>query len=157
MEHSKISGVTMDANIARVALIGLRDEPGVAFKVFRALANAKINVDIILQSIGRDNTKDISFTVASGDMSLAESALLEHKESLGFTDMSVDSNIAKVSIVGAGMMSASGVAALMFEALYDAKINIEMISTSEIKISVLVSKDEADRAVSAIHSKFFDN
>ena len=156
VEHSKISGVTRDTNVARIALIGLRDEPGVAFKVFRSLANAKINVDIILQSIGRDNTKDISFTVAAKDMEQAEIALREHRESLGYSDMSVDENIAKVSIVGAGMMSASGVAAQMFEALYDAKINIGMISTSEIKISVLVEKKDAERAVSAIHSKFFD-
>ncbi|MDR0489778.1 MAG: aspartate kinase, partial [Oscillospiraceae bacterium] len=157
VELSKISGVACDKNIARFALIGLRDEPGVAFKVFRALANAKINVDIILQSIGRDATKDISFTVAISDKELAEAVLLEHKKSLGYTEISIDDNIAKVSIVGAGMMSASGVAAQMFEALYDAKINIGMISTSEIKVSVLVDKSESDRAVSAIHSKFFDN
>ena len=156
MEHSKISGVTRDTNVARIALIGLRDEPGVAFKVFRSLANAKINVDIILQSIGRDNTKDISFTVAAKDIEQAETVLTEHRESLGYSDISVDDNIAKVSIIGAGMMSASGVAAQMFEALYDAKINIGMISTSEIKISVLVEKKDAERAVSAIHTKFFD-
>ena len=155
MEQSKISGVARDINIARIALIGLRDEPGVAFKVFRALANVKINVDIILQSIGRGNTKDISFTVAIADLEKAEELLTEQREALGYSEISVDNNVAKVSIVGAGMMSASGVAALMFEALYDAKINIGMISTSEIKISVLVEKKEADRAVSAIHAKFF--
>ena len=156
MEFSKISGVARDVNIARFALIGLRDEPGVAFKIFRVLANAKINVDIILQSIGRDDTKDISFTVALKDKDEAEAVLREHKNSLGYSDISVDDNVAKVSIVGAGMMSASGIAAQMFEALYDAKINIGMISTSEIKVSVLVDKNEADRAVSAIHAKFFD-
>ena len=111
MELSKISGVAKDANTARIALMGLRDEPGVAFKVFRLLANEKINVDIILQSIGRDNKKDISFTVPLNDMALAESVLEENKSSLGYESISIDDKVAKVSIVGAGMMSASGVAA----------------------------------------------
>ena len=157
VEQSKISGVAKDANIARIALVGLRDVPGVAFKVFQVLAKAKINVDIILQSIGRSDTKDISFTVAKGDMEAAEKLLNENKEALGFSDISVTDTIAKVSIVGAGMMSASGVAAMMFEALYDAKINISMISTSEIKISVLVDSKDANRAVAAIHAKFFED
>ena len=155
MEQAKISGVAKDANIARIALVGLRDEPGVAFRLFRVLANAKINVDIILQSIGRGDTKDISFTVARGDMERATQALAEHKDTIGYSEMSVTDKVAKVSIVGAGMMSAFGVAALMFEALYDAKVNIGMISTSEIKVSVLVDEHDADRAVSAIHAKFF--
>jgi aspartate kinase len=156
VEHAKISGVARDANIARIALVGLRDEPGVAFKLFRVLANAKINIDIILQSIGRDSTKDISFTVARGDMERAADILMENKETIGYTEISATDKIAKVSIVGAGMMSSPGVAAQMFEALFDAKVNIGMISTSEIKISVLVDEDDADRAVSAIHAKFFD-
>ena len=155
VEHSKISGVASDSNIARIALMGLKDEPGIAFKVFRTLANARINVDIILQSIGRDDTKDISFTVALGDMEQAHAVLVENKGSLGFTEISVDDNIAKVSIVGAGMMTEPGVAAAMFEALFGAKINIDMISTSEIKVSVLVEKKDAERAVSAIHAQFF--
>ena len=157
VEQGKISGVAKDANIARIALVGLRDEPGVAFKVFRVLAQADINVDIILQSIGREDTKDISFTVAKADISRASEALTEHKKVIGYNDMSVDDKVAKVSIVGAGMMSSAGVAALMFEALYDAKVNIGMISTSEIKVSVLVDESDADRAVSAIHAKFFEN
>ena len=157
LEQSKISGVAKDAKIARIALVGLRDEPGVAFKVFRVLARENINVDIILQSIGREDTKDISFTVAKSDVSRAADALREHRESIGYEDISIDDKVAKVSIVGAGMMSASGVAAMMFEALYDAKINIGMISTSEIKVSVLVDETDADRAVSAIHAKFFES
>ena len=157
LEQSKISGVAKDANIARIALVGLRDEPGVAFKIFRVLAQKSINVDIILQSIGREDTKDISFTVARGDMESAAQALEEHRKSIGYKDISVTDKIAKVSVVGAGMMSAPGVAALMFEALYDAKVNIGMISTSEIKVSVLVDENDADRAVSAIHAKFFKN
>ena len=156
MEYSKISGVTKDDNIARIALLGLRDEPGIAFKLFRLLANARINIDIILQSIGRDNTKDITFTVAGGDMELAAKVLNENKESIGYNDISLSDKVAKVSIVGAGMMTSPGVASQMFEALYDAKVNINMISTSEIKISVLVDENDADRAVSAIHAKFFD-
>jgi len=156
VESSQISGVAKDAKIARIALVGLRDEPGVAFKIFRVLSNARINVDIILQSIGRDETKDISFTVNKADMAAATGVLMEQKEALGYESISVTDKIAKVSIVGAGMMSAPGVAAQMFEALYDAKVNISMISTSEIKISVLVDEQDADRAVSAIHKKFFE-
>ena len=155
VEQTKISGIAKDTNVARIALIGLRDEPGVAFKVFRVLSRNKINVDIILQSIGRDGTKDISFTVAKSDMELAEKVLEEHKDEAGFKEISVNGDIAKVSIVGAGMMTSPGVASLMFEALYDAKININMISTSEIKISVLVPLEDADRAIAAIHRKFF--
>ena len=155
VEQTKISGIANDTNVARIALIGLRDEPGVAFKVFRVLSRSKINVDIILQSIGRDGTKDISFTVAKSDMELTEKVLNEHKDEVGFEDISVNGDIAKVSIVGAGMMTSPGVASLMFEALYDAKVNINMISTSEIKISVLVPAEDADRAIAAIHRKFF--
>ena len=155
VEYSKISGVAKDANVARIALVGLLDQPGVAFKIFRVLANSKINVDIILQSIGRESTKDISFTIARGDLEKATEVLEQNKETIGYSDISYSDKIAKVSIVGAGMMSSPGVAAQMFEALFDAKVNIAMISTSEIKISVLVDEADADRAVSAIHSKFY--
>ena len=155
VEHLKISGVAKDTSIARIALIGLRDEPGVAFKAFRILASAKINVDIILQSIGHIGLKDISFTVERKDAPQAMKVLEEGKDIIGFKDITINDKIAKVSIVGAGMMASPGVAAQMFEALFDAKINIAMISTSEIKISVLVDEHEADRAVSAIHAMFF--
>lgn len=157
VEQTKISGIAKDTDVARIALVGLKDEPGIAFKVFRVLARAKINVDIILQSIGRGNTQDISFTVPLGSAEDAVAALTEYKEAVGYDHMDVDKSVAKVSIVGAGMMSSSGIAALMFEALYDAKVNIGMISTSEIKVSVLVNEDEADRAVKAIHKKFFED
>ena len=119
------------------------------------MARSKINVDIILQSYGKQGTNDISFTVPLQDAEAAAEALSELQESIGFDHLSVDTNVCKVSIVGAGMMSASGIAALMFEALYDAKINIQMISTSEIKVSVLIEKGYADQAVQAIHNKFF--
>jgi aspartate kinase len=157
MEKTKISGVAKDTNTARIAVMGLADEPGIAFRVFRVLSNAKIVVDIILQSIGRDGTKDISFTVARSDGAAAVKVLSAQQSALGFSELDVSETVAKVSIVGAGMMSASGVATTMFEALYDAKVNINMISTSEIKISVLVNEEDADRAVSAIHRKFFED
>ena len=155
VEQMKISGIAKDTNVARIAIEGVPDEPGVSFKVFRALAKNKINVDIILQSVGRDNTNDISFTVAKSDVDEAAEIMRGVAETLGAKKVSVDTNVAKVSIVGAGMVSASGVAALMFEALYDAKINIKMISTSEIKVSVLIDAEYADQAVQAIHNKFF--
>ena len=157
VEQTVISGVTKDVNVARIALVGLRDEPGVAFKIFRVLAKDKINVDIILQSIGRDETKDITFTVTRADMGKAVELLKNSKDSIGYDHLNINEKVAKVSIVGAGMVSSSGIASQMFEALYDAKVNISMISTSEIKVSVIVDEDEADRAVLAIHSKFFGN
>ncbi len=155
VEEMKISGIAKDMNVARIAVIGVPDEPGIAFKVFRAMANARINVDIILQSIGENGTNDISFTVAESDMESAKEALEKYQDSIGFTKLMADNTIAKVSIVGAGMMSSYGIASMMFEALSDAKINIQMISTSEIKVSVLIDQTHADMAVQAIHNKFF--
>ncbi|MDD6160165.1 MAG: aspartate kinase [Oscillospiraceae bacterium] len=156
MERSHISGVAKDKNIARLALTGLENTPGVAFKIFSLLAKNKVNVDIILQSIGRSESKDISFTVAKGDMDRARQLLEENREQLGFDHIDVSDSLAKVSIVGAGMINNPGVAAAMFEALYNAGINIQMISTSEIKVSVLVDADEAERAVKVIHARFYD-
>lgn len=155
MEEMKISGIARDNNVARIAVVGVPDEPGIAFRVFNTMSRAKINVDIILQSYGKDGTNDISFTVPLDEAEATEKALGELQESIGFAHLSIDKNVCKVSIVGAGMMSASGIASLMFEALYDAKINIQMISTSEIKVSVLIEKPYADQAVQAIHNKFF--
>jgi aspartate kinase len=155
VEETKISGLAKDSNISRIALVGLRDEPGVAFRVFRLLAAKNINVDIILQSIGRENSKDISFTIAKSDYEAAVAALNEEKESIGFQSLDVSTTLAKVSIVGAGMINSSGVASTMFEALYEAHVNIHMISTSEIKVSVLIDEVNADAAMKAIHNKFF--
>ena len=155
VEQMKISGIAKDNNVVRISIEGVPDEPGICFKVFRALAKAKINVDLILQSVGRNGTNDISFTVAKGDKDEAVQIMREVVESVGGEKVSADGDVAKVSIVGAGMVSSSGVAALMFEALYDAKINIKMISTSEIKCSVLIDAAYADQAVQAIHNKFF--
>ena len=156
MEKPYVSGVAKDKDIARLAVVGLADEPGIAFKIFSILARERINVDIILQSIGRGGTKDISFTVRHSDMDRAKELLEERQSALGFDHVDVVDDIAKVSIVGAGMVNNPGVASQMFEALYNAGININMISTSEIKVSVLVNKEDTDRAVQAIHARFFN-
>ena len=155
MEKMHVSGVAKDKNVARLAVVGLADQPGIAFKIFSLLAKENVNVDIILQSIGRHNTKDISFTVGKQDMERTKKLLEDHVELLGFDHIDVSDRIAKISIVGAGMVHNPGVAAKMFEALYNAGINITRISTSEIKVSVLVDLADADRAVQVIHDRFF--
>ena len=155
VEKSYISSVAKDKNIARIALLGVPDETGTSFKVFSLLAANNINVDIILQGIGKAERKDICFTVAEGDLERAAGLLREHQESIGFCSMETNADVAKVSVVGAGMIGSPGVAARLFEALYDAGVNINMISTSEIKISVLVDRQDATKAVQAIHDKFF--
>lgn len=154
MEKMFIKGVAKDDNVARISLIGVPDRPGFAFKVFSVLAKNNVNVDIILQSIGRDGTKDITFTVSLDDEEKAIEALNEIQEAIGFKSIAHDENVTKVSIVGAGMESNPGVAARMFEALFDANINIHMISTSEIKISVLIDKPLGQDAVRVIHDAF---
>lgn len=155
LEKMLIRGVAKDTNVARISLTELVDRPGIAHKVFSTLAENKINVDIILQSIGRENTKDISFTVAEDNADLAVEILGYAKDVIGYGDIICDKDIAKVSIVGAGMESNPGIAAKMFGALSDANVNIQMISTSEIKISVLIDIADAQRAVNAIHDAFF--
>lgn len=154
VEKTYISGVAQDKNVARLALVGLRDEPGVAYKVFNLLAREKINVDLILQSIGRADSKDISFTVASSVADQAYKIIKDNQAALGYDHVDINQDVAKVSVVG-GMVDNPGVAATVFEALYEAHINIMMISTSEIKVSVLINEEDTDRAVSAIHAKFF--
>ena len=156
MEKMMISGVTADNNSARLSIIGLPDTPGVAFKIFTALAKKGINVDIILQSVGRDGTKDISFTVPDTELTNAKEALQDIAEVVGAKSVDVSEDVSKVSVVGTGMVSNPGVASKMFEALFTAGINISMISTSEIKISVLVAKSQSEKAVNAIHGAFFD-
>lgn len=153
MEGMLIKGVAKDTDVAVITILNVPDEPGTSFKIFGLLAQKNINVDIILQSTGRDGKKDISFTCAQGE---AETALRVLKESAHYADVSVDTTCAKVSIVGAGMQSHSGVASKMFEAMSNNNINIKMISTSEIKISCIIARDDADKAVSAIHEMLFD-
>ena len=155
MEKMLVSGVACDKNAARIAVIGLEDKPGVAFKLFNHLANHNINVDMILQSVGRDGTKDISFTVKEDDIDEVVAILERHREgSLKCQHIDVEKDVAKVSIVGVGMMSHAGVAAKMFEALYDAGININMIATSEIRVTVLINEAHVEKAMNAIHEKF---
>ncbi len=155
MEKMLISGVAADKNTARIAVIGLEDQPGVAFKLFNHLAKYNINVDIILQSVGRDGTKDISFTVSEDSLEEAARILERHRQgSLKCQKIDVEKSVAKVSIVGAGMMSNAGVAAKMFEALYDVGVNIKMISTSEIRVTVLIDEIYVEKAMRAVHDKF---
>lgn len=156
MEKFLISGIAKDDDIVRISVTNIPDEPGLAFKLFSVLSAKGINVDIILQSIGRDNKKDISFTVNKDNAETAM-ALLENNFVTRYdgVKISMNDNVAKISIVGSGMESHAGVATDMFEALFDANINIHMISTSEIKISVLIRKEYADKAVSVLHDKFF--
>ncbi|MDO4883116.1 MAG: aspartate kinase [Oscillospiraceae bacterium] len=156
MEKMLISGVAKDTEVARISVMGVPNNPGLAFKMFSKLSKKGINIDIILQSIGHDGKKDISFTVAKERGQEAVDALKDYMLDLGAKEILYDDNVAKISIVGAGMESHAGVATKMFEALYDAQINIQMISTSEIKVSVLIDAKYADKAVAAIHEKFFD-
>lgn len=156
MEKMLIRGVTKDKDVALVSVLGVKDNPGVAFNIFSKLSQKNINVDIILQSFGRDNTKDIVFTVSKDNGPVAVK-LLEGSSYLQEAKIVCDTNVAKVSIVGAGMESHPGTATKMFEALYERDINIRMISTSEIKISVIIDADDADRAVSAVHNAFIPN
>lgn len=154
MEKMLISGVASDKNTSRVSVIGVQDKPGVAFKIFNTLAKKGINVDIILQSVGRGGTKDISFTVSQEDLNDTLKTLEENKESLTIQEIKHKDNVAKISIVGAGMMSNPGVAAKMFEALFNAQVNISMISTSEVRITVLIDENDVERAMVAVHDGF---
>ena len=154
MEKMLISGVAKDTDVARISVTGIPNEPGLAFKIFSKLSAKDINVDIILQSVGRDGTKDITFTVSQADLKEAMEVLEARKEALTFREMNYNAKVAKVSIVGAGMLSNPGVAATMYESLSNSNININMISTSEIRITVLIDEKDADRALVAIHDGF---
>jgi len=154
VEKMLVRGVTRDNDCARIALCGVEDTPGKAFQVFAMLSKKGISVDLIIQSIGNGVKKDISFTVTEEDLPAVLAILEENKNLVNAEDIKWRKDVSKVSIVGAGMMNNAGVATTMFEALYNANINISMIATSEIKISVLVDQKEAERAVAAIHDKF---
>ena len=157
VEKMMVRGVTRDNDVARISIVGIDNTPGKAFRVFSLLAKANVNVDVILQSIGRNDTKDISFTVTEKQLDDAVAVIKENLEVIGAESVEFNKDISKVSIVGAGMISAPGVAAKMFEALYEAHININMISTSETKVSVLIDQKDAENAVRAIHDKFMSN
>ena len=154
MEKMLVRGVTKDTDVARISVTNIDNTPGIAFKLFSKLAQKGINVDIILQSVGRDGTKDITFTVAKDN---AVDAIAAVHETFDIDDKNITcaTNVAKISVVGAGMESHPGTASKMFEALYEHDINIDMISTSEIKISVLIDAQDADRAVAAVHKAFY--
>lgn len=154
VERMLISGVAADKNTVRISVIGVKNEPGIAFKIFNILARNHINVDIIIQSVGREDRKDISFTVARTDLQEAMTLLNENKAAITAQDVTCEQDVAKISIVGAGMLSNPGVAAKMFEALYAANINIKMIATSEIRITVLIDEIDANRAVRTVHDAF---
>ncbi len=154
MEKMLVTGVAADKNTARISVIGVEDKPGIAFRIFDTLAKNNINVDIILQSVGREGTKDISFTVASDDLEHALEILEENKERLTIQEITYNVDVAKLSVVGAGMMSNPGVAAKMFESLYNSRVNINMISTSEIRITVLVAEKDIEKAMNAVHDGF---
>lgn len=154
MEKLLVTGVAADKNTARISAIGVTDKPGIAFNIFDTLAKNNINVDIILQSVGREGTKDISFTVAGDDMEHAIEVLEANKARLTIQEVTCNPNVAKLSVVGAGMMSNPGVAAKMFESLYNSRVNINMISTSEIRITVLVDEKDIDKAMNAVHDGF---
>ena len=157
VERMLISGVALDTDAVRIAVIGLKDSPGVAFKLFDTLAKKNINVDMILQSIGRAGTKDISFTVARDDVAEVEKILEANTTRLTFEKLETDTTVAKVSVVGAGMQSNAGVAGMMFEALYNVGVNIRMIATSEIRITVLIDEADVDTATKAVHDKFIED
>ena len=155
VEKMLVSGVAVDKNVSRIAVMGLNDVPGTAFKLFNLIYQKKINVDLIVQSVGYSgDKKDIAFTVASDRVEEVVSLLEQNKERLQFSSVEVSSDVAKISLVGGGIMSTPGMASKMFEALYDAGINTRMISTSEIKISVLVDERYAEKAMLAVHDKF---
>lgn len=154
VEKMLIRGVTRDNDVARIAVIGVDNIPGIAFRIFSALAKEDINVDMILQSVGRNGKKDIAFTVTKNHMEKTLSVINDLKGVLNFEDVNCRDDLSKVSIVGAGMVTNPGVAAKMFEALFAADINIHMIATSEIKVSVLIKVANAERAVQVIHNKF---
>ena len=153
MEKMLVRGVTKDTDVARVSIIGVPNVPGIAYKIFGKLAAKDVNVDIILQSVGRGDTKDIAFTTAKAKLDDTVETL-KSLDLLEGLEIICDTDVAKVSVVGAGMESHPGIAAKMFEALFETDVNIQMIATSEIKISVLIDVADADKAVAAIHNAF---
>lgn len=157
LEKMLISGVTTDNNVARISVTNIPDKPGFAFKLFSKLSSKGINVDIILQSIGRNNLKDITFTITRDQVEETEEILSKYIEPIENAQILIDEDVAKVSIVGTGMETHVGIASMMFEALFDAQINIQMISTSEIKVSVLIASEDVDTALNSIHNKFFSH
>ena len=157
MEDLTISGVTKDDNVARITVMGLENRIGKTYNVFKLLADNNINVDVIVQSFGENVNKNLSFSIKTSDLDNAVKLLNDNLDKIGAREIRQFDNLSKISIIGIGIANKTGVASDMFEALYENNINMHMISTSEIKISVLVNREEADKAVNAIHEKFFGN
>lgn len=155
LENMEISGIAKDDNISRVTVMGLENKIGKTYKVFKLLSEHNINVDTIVQSFGESINKNLSFTIKTAELDEALKILNDNLEYLTAREIVHFDNLSKVSIVGIGMTNRTGIASKMFEALYEKNINMHLISTSEIKITVLVNQDEAEVAVKAIHDKFF--
>ena len=155
VEQTHVSGIAVDDDIARITVVGFPNQPGMNYKILTQLSKAKIPVDIILQCLGRNNTQDMSFTIKKEDLKQSMDILQAQRDLIAYERLSYNDNVAKLSIVGAGMAFNSGVAASMFEALYECGVNIDMVSTSEIKISVLIDKKHKEKAMQSVHDKFF--
>ena len=155
VEHEIVSGVTYSRDEAKITLVQVSDRPGVAAAIFGPLADANVNVDMIVQNVSEDGTStDMTFTVTRGDLDRAIEMLNARQEELGFTSLVPDANVVKVSVVGVGMRSHAGVAQRMFSALAERGINIQVISTSEIKISVLIAEEFTELALRALHTAY---
>ena len=156
MEKMLISGVATDKNVAKVRVAGLNNDPESTFRFLNLLDKNNLNIDVMIQSLGKDGTKSVSFTVAKTDLLRTLDLLNENKDHLGIKKLDSDEKVAKVSVIGAGIRSHSGVAAKMFGALANAGINTEMVTTSEIRITVLINEDYTDQAMRAIHETFLE-
>ena len=155
MESQLVTGIAHDKNEARIVLTRVPDKPGAVSAIFGPLAEAAINVDMIIQNVGREKGEtDVTFTVPQADLARAQALLEDRRDAIGFNRVITDSKVAKISVVGVGMRSHAGVAATMFRALADRGINVQAISTSEIKISVLIDEDETELAVRVLHTAY---
>ena len=156
MEKMLISGVAADKNVAKIRVAGLGNDPESTFRLLNVLDKNHLNIDVMIQSLGKDGTKSVSFTVAKTDLHRALEVLTDNKDSLGIQKLDSDERVAKVSVIGSGIRSHSGVAAKMFGALAAAGINTEMVTTSEIRITALIEEDYTDLAMRAIHETFLE-
>jgi len=153
-DRQRVRGIAQETNVAKITVVGVRDRPGVAATIFEPLADAGISVDVIVQNIGRSGHTDLTFSVAESDLKAAEKLVKTAAKAVGAQRVSSAAGIAKLSIVGTGMLGTPGIAARMFRALAEAGINIEMISTSEIRITCLVSRDQVGKGVRILHHAF---
>jgi aspartate kinase len=153
-ERDRVRGIAAEEDVAKLTMVGVPDKPGIAARIFTPLADRGISVDVIIQNVSRDGVTDLSFTVAAGELAPAEKLVRKTSREIDAEDVLTDSKVAKVSIVGTGMLGQPGIAALMFKTLADAGINIDMISTSEIRITCIVARDRVKDAVRALHKAY---